>query len=444
MENIQEIIRYIFQFLLRTEDEETLKLVAYTSDKEDFEKYKLVIKPSRFFDADFYGNDVSMPILPLPLLKSPTGNLGVLFGEPNIEKTGNTLVIHADFIASAYFLISRYEEMICPNVRDQHGRFIGKESVAYRANFLYRPIVDEYGKILRHYAREAGLNVEEPPAKMAHIYLTTDVDKLAHYRNPKSTAKAAAMFFIRPKKALTAIKTYFGSVASDPWYTFPWLFKLGNDLKRSLASTKVTQIAFIKAGGGVLSEDQPLQQAENKDFKTLFELCKKENVTIGLHPSYQAGIEPKLVLSEKEKLEQAFGQSITFTRNHYLCNREPKDFNALIEAGFTDDFTMGYADVAGFRLGTCRAVRWIDPKAQKLTSLTLHPLAIMDNTLNDSRYMNLNLQEAYRYSTRLLEQIKQHHGEATLLWHNLSVEKENVLYHRKLYGKIMDYLKSNP
>ena len=33
----------------------------------------------------------------------------------------------------------------------------------------------------------------------------------------------------------------------------------------------------------------------------------------------------------------------------------------MIRAGITDDFTMGYADIAGFRLGTCRSVRWINP-----------------------------------------------------------------------------------
>ena len=435
--DIQEIVRYIFQFLLRTENDETLNLIGYTSDKEKIKQYKLVIKPSRFFDADFYGAFTSMPFLPLKTLQ----DVPILFGEPRMEKIDDTLVIHADFIASAYFLVSRYEEMICPHVRDKHGRFIGKESIAYRAGFLHRPIVEEYGKILRHYAREAGLNIEEPPVKIAQIYLTTDVDKLAHYRNAKSTLKAVSRILFHRKNATTALKTYLGEIDTDPWYTYPWLFEKAGELKEAIPNTNINQIAFIKTGGGNLPEDQPLQNISSKDFQTFFEFCEKEEVKIGLHPSYQAGINPQLISSEKEKLEQVLKRPITFTRNHYLCNREPEDFNALIEAGFTDDFTMGYADVAGFRLGTCRPVKWIEPQTKKLMPLLLHPLTIMDNTLNDSRYMRLKTEEAFDYCQNLIEEVKKHNGELMLLWHNISVEKENGLYHRELYEKMMDYLK---
>jgi hypothetical protein len=102
---------------------------------------------------------------------------------------------------------------------------------------------------------------------------------------------------------------------------------------------------------------------------------------------------------------------------------------------------MGFADIAGFRLGTCRAVRWIDTENQKLTSLVLHPLLIMDNTLSDERYMNLKVDEAFRYCKNLIDEVKKNNGELVLLWHNNSVEKNNKQYHRELYHKIIDYLK---
>lgn len=53
-----------------------------------------------------------------------------------------------DFVASAYFLMSRYEELLNPE-RDEHGRFPGKVSVPYRNHFIDRPIVDEYSRWLR-------------------------------------------------------------------------------------------------------------------------------------------------------------------------------------------------------------------------------------------------------------------------------------------------------
>jgi hypothetical protein len=115
---------------------------------------------------------------------------------------------------------------------------------------------------------------------------------------------------------------------------------------------------------------------------------------------------------------------------------------ALIDAGITDDFTMGYADVAGFRIGTCRPVRWINPKTRELTSLMLHPLAMMDVTLSDKRYMNLSAHDAYEYCIRLINMVESWNGELVLLWHNTSVEDNPRSYHRKLYQDIISYLKN--
>ncbi len=43
------------------------------------------------------------------------------------------------------------------------------------------------------------------------------------------------------------------------------------------------------------------------------------------------------------------------------------------DAGITDDYTMGYADQVGFRLGTARPVRCIYPATRHLSRrLTLH------------------------------------------------------------------------
>lgn len=432
-ENIQEIIRYILQFLLGTDDEKIINQIGYTSDEKEFEKYKLVIKPSRFFDKDFYGTPASIPSLPLNLFES----VPILFGESKIEKVGKTIVFNADFIASTYFLISRYEEMIRPEVRDKHGRFIGKESLAYKAGFIHRPIVEEYGKILRKHLIEAKIPIPETPKKIQTIYLTHDVDALAHYKNIKSVLGAVFHFYKSPKNAFIAIKTYVGSVKSDPWYTFPWLFHLAKEIKNTDAQT----VVFIKAGGGNQSQDKPLQNINNKHFDSLFQLCKKEKAIIGLHPSYEAGINPNLIGKEKALLEKTFGEKVKFNRNHYLCSREPRDFNILIENGFTDDFTMGFADVAGFRLGTCKAVRWIDPEKLKLTSLVLHPLTMMDNTLSDERYMNLNEDDAFEYAQKLINEIKKHNGELVLLWHNNAVEKNNGQYYRSIYEKIIHLIR---
>ncbi|MDR1585583.1 MAG: polysaccharide deacetylase family protein [Prevotellaceae bacterium] len=430
---MKEITGYILQFLLGNVSPDLKSAIAYTDDENVFDQYKLVIFPSPFFQKENYGKVEILPQLPLAEWEGSP----LLFGRPEMEKRGDTIILYADVIASSYFLISRYEEYARPNCRDAHGRFPGKESLPCRAGFLHRPVVDEYGKSLRKLLRNIGLDVpEETPAGIRKIYLTHDVDKLAHYRNLRSTAGTVLRCFGNFKEACFALKTYVGGVKNDPWFTFPLLFKLNNTLRRKTGDNRCETIAFIKEGGGKRQEDKPLLDIMSKDFKRFFDLCRKNGVKFGLHPSYEAGGQPELVKKEKELLEKAINSEIRYSRHHFLRSREPRDMYALINAGITDDFTMGYADVAGFRLGTSRPVRWINPETQQLTSLVLHPLTVMEISLSDSRYMALNEEDAFAYAIKLIDETKKHNGDLTLLWHNTSVEKGKG-YQRNLYERVV-------
>jgi hypothetical protein len=335
-------------------------------------------------------------------------------------------------------LLSRYEETIRTSERDGHGRFPGSNSVLSRNGIIHRPVVDEYGQLLRKYLRETGLNVKEPEEKLNKIYLTHDVDAIAHYRNLRSVAGALLRSYKKPKEALKALKIYFASVYADPWFTFPFLLEQNNKLDKS--DVDVETIAFIKPGGGKQQEDHPISNVFDKDFKELFRLLEKHNVSIGLHSSYRSAEAPDLIQKEKTILENACNKEIRAHRNHYLRSKEPADMHYLIAAGVTDDFTMGYADLAGFRLGTCRPVRWMNPETKELTPLVLHPLTLMDGTLSDGRYMNLPQNEAYNYAIRLIEQTRKYNGDLCLLWHNTSVVEGGNLYQRDLYKKIISYL----
>ena len=75
------------------------------------------------------------------------------------------------------------------------------------------------------------------------------------------------------------------------------------------------------------------------------------------------------------------------------------------------------------------------PKTQTVTSLTLHPLMIMDCTLTEKKYMNLPEKEAINISRQIIKNCKQHGGDLCLLWHNQSVEKENL--HRHIIKQIL-------
>jgi hypothetical protein len=434
---MEEIIRYIICFLAgEGTNPGVLAQIGYTSDPKEFSRYKIVIYKSSFFDEGIYGSEDLLPALPL----KQWNEVPVLFGEDITEKVDNTFIIHADIIAGTYFLISRYEEMVRYKLRDSHGRFPGKESLPYKAGFIDRPIIEEWGVQLRIMMREAGLEVSEPPRKISRIYLTHDVDQLAHFRNIRGMLGGFFRGIRRKKEGKMALKSYFGGLIFDPWYTFPYLYKIDTELRDKVGSERAEIITFFRSGITKRKEDKPIANLLHPDYRTLIRYTKRKKITFGLHTSYDAGCNPELTIDEKLKLEKLTGKKIYYNRNHFLNNREPKDFEKLTEAGITDDFSMGYADMAGFRLGTCRPVQWINPEKKELTQLRLHSLIIMDCSLSDKRYMYMNAHDAYEYCVRLSECVETYNGELVFLWHNTMVEKNAQLYHRKLYKDLLKYL----
>ena len=421
---MEKLLNYLIQFLVASDDSAIIDSIGYTADENLFEQYKVVIVPSRFFDDSFYGKKESLPAFPIDFIE----DIPLLYGKPVVETKGKTLVVHADIIASSYFLLSRYEEWIRPDCRDEHGRFPGKESFAYRANVGHRPIVDEYGRLLRKWLRKTGINVPEPPRQFNKIYLTHDVDIPFQYRNFRNLARA--FFNCNFHKAL---KIYNGNIENDPFFTFPWLLKQNEKLQ---AET----IFFIKSAVKSYCFDKPKYNLNSKDIQYLFNIIEKAGAKIGLHCSYLSGDKLELIKKEKKKLEQYSGKTICYNRNHYLRAKEPQDMQYLINAGITDDFTMGFADVSGFRLGTCRAVKWINVRTKEVSDLILHPLTIMECTLDREQYMNLDYESALAYCQQLIDQTILFNGDLNLLWHNTTVVKSANNWQPMLYEQLLNYI----
>jgi hypothetical protein len=149
-----------------------------------------------------------------------------------------------------------------------------------------------------------------------------------------------------------------------------------------------------------------------------------------------------MLKKEKAKLEEILDISIIDNRNHFLASREPEEMENLVKIGITDDYTMGYADVAGFRLGTSKPVRFINPATKRLASLIIHPLTVMESTLKEEKYMNLSYDEAQEYCNTLIDNVKKVNGELTLLWHNTSFFVKGDLYLHELYINILTHLRT--
>lgn len=378
---MKEIVDYLITWLCYG-DTEAAKRVAYTDDEKALETYDVIIVPNGHL-----GKDLVLPDLKKPVVE-----------QPQKDKS----IIRTDILYTAFFFTSRAEELLNPK-RDEHGRFAARFSMLSEKSRLQIPRIDEYARLLLKQ-----LNLPLPESGFKHIYLTHDIDSISRYRHLRGALGGLKRG--EWKTVLAALR----DIHEDPIYTFPWI------LEQDAKVPNAEPVYFVKRTEGK-GYDYPQYCLWGRDYKRLKHMLRHNNVYLGVHGSYYGSI-PKIQYSK-------------MYRAHYLrCDID--QMQRLADAGYTDDFTMGFADQSGFRLQTSRAVRWINPKTMQLTPLTLHPLLVMDNTLSQPNYMNLTEDEAYFLCERLIEKVRLHHGDLCLLWHNNNINDST--YHRSLYEKVID------
>ena len=442
----KKICQYLIDFLVgslwvQSEGDDRFQrrfeAIGYTDDPEQMKLYPIVIIPSGFFKMDVYGTEESMPTLPLKTWRG----IPLLFGEPRVEWSadGSQLIIYADLLASTYFLISRYEEMYRRSERDSYGRFPGKSSLPYRAGFLHRPIIDEYGEALRQILLKTGiaerhnLRLEERPQTFSRVNLTHDLSRPYNYRGWRSFLRA----WLKQKKSpLEAARLSFSADIEDDYFTFPKFLKWDRNTCDSLGRDRSDIFLFIRMPSRH-PLDKPYYSLHSLYLRRILSIAAKHKVLLALQCSYAAGHQSELISKERHQFEKAFHQRPRGLRHNKLTSCEPEDLLQAYVSGFRNDYSMGYADVVGFRLGTCRPVKFINPNTRLLTELILHPLVLRDLTLSDQRYMALEQDEAERIAHDLIRTTARYNGELTLLWHNDLLSQKTHPWHSVLYRSML-------
>ncbi|GHV55327.1 hypothetical protein AGMMS49579_17900 [Spirochaetia bacterium] len=426
MIHFQETVRYIIHFLSSLPEAESAPV--YYGDIETAPiDTKIVIVPA-------YSNFEITALPETPFKK--IDDTPILFGDPRIEKKDGRIILYADIIASSYFLLSRHEEVLKPDCRDQHGRFRAKDSIIFQSGYGNRPLVDEYGILLRKWLREVGVTVPEEKQGFSKIYLTHDVDAPFRFERFSTVCKQWIKNLLHYHYVSTPLKQYRHE-QYDEFYTFPKIIKYDNGLKESLPDIPVQSIYFLISAGSFFN--RKYYNFLSKKTSRLINTLSKSDAKLGLHVSYEAGVKPEKIAYEAERLRNKLGFDTLISRHHFLQWRESEDVVYMEQAGITDDFTLSYADSVGFRVGTCRPYRFINPRTKTVTNVVIHPLLIMECTLDRPAYMNLDYEDALAYCKVLIDQVYKHNGELVLLWHN--TEFLGLNYQERLYKSVLEYIK---
>lgn len=312
----------------------------------------------------------------------------------------------ADPVASIFFIVSRYEEYLAYPA-DEHDRFSATHCIAKKFNFLHVPIADIWSEHVLLIVQKTypEFTFTHPESRLT---LTFDIDNTFAFKHKNAVQLLGGKLkdFIKGNNANQELRRHvLNGNKSDPNDTFDQILKYAN---AGIAVKVFWHLGDFKKYDRNISWTNAVHQR----------LIQKMNQTvpIGIHPSYASYMNEVGVKQERGRLEHILKKPVFHSRQHFLKVRFPGTFQLLHNITIKHDYSLGFADDVGFRMGTARTVPFYNLMTDEVTDLMLHPFVYMDGTLN--QYLKLNPQEAQKTIEPLIEQVKKYGGDFICIWHN--------------------------
>ncbi len=324
-----------------------------------------------------------------------------------------------DLFSAVFFLLTRYEEYL-PFQADVHGRFPLSASCLSNTAYPDKPLVHYWADELFVRMEKQGWRINGRACVFRPSY---DLDvpwSVTHKRFLQAVGGMLRGLLRQGPGHLFFRYRIWRKPEKDPYFTFPFL----RFLHRRLG---LQPLYFAPVGDYGRYDKAPSHR--HSAYRSLLRTLAVEG-EVGLHPSYASHEQPALLLREKKRLEEILDRPVRKSRQHFLRFRFPETPRYLIEAGITDDYTLGFAERPGFRAGVCIPFPWYDLEREEQTSLMLHPLPFMDTTF--FAYQKNNPEEIFASWHAFVAEIRQYGGAFIPLWHNnnLSDEASRMLYEK--------------
>ncbi len=321
-------------------------------------------------------------------------------------------------------MISRYEELVIDE-RDSLNRFSGFYSIAYKEDFLLRPIVDEYCELLYKLVTSQFPDFTIKEYKNNNVFVTCDVDwpEDPALKSLKLLLKDSAVKIIKQKalliplkKILNYLKCSLGLKYYDEYYN--------NVYKIMDENEKVgNKVAFYFIPFKTSHLDCSTDYNSDKIRKLINDMISRGH-EVGVHPgfntcdnasNYDLSIKKFIgIIQSCDVANNPFGG-----RQHFLKWESKTTPQILEKNGIVYDSTLSFADISGFRTGTAKTFSMFDLTNRKKLKLKQRPLIAMESTIISPRYEGLGYTEdSFKKFSLLKNRAQKYGGTFTLLWHN--------------------------
>jgi hypothetical protein len=290
-------------------------------------------------------------------------------GTPCFFPTGERSAVPFDIFAASFYLLSRYEEYL-PHVKDMHGRFSPKDSIAYQNDFLQRPVVDIWALKLLELLKEKFPDLE--CKKRTYSYVSVLDVTTSHSYAYRGLFRGFAGFILdlvtfKLKRVWERIMVGINR-KNDPYDNFAQLIQWHQNY--------VVKSIFFFQFADYSKYDKNVSTNSNR-FKSLIKYIADYS-KVALGASYSSFRDIELLKKEKNNLENVINRPVNYSRMRYNRVDVPESYRNLVTAEFTNDFTMGYTHAIGFRAGTCTSFQFYDIPLEVQQPIKIHPFALHD------------------------------------------------------------------
>ncbi|WP_281950366.1 polysaccharide deacetylase family protein [Nitrosophilus kaiyonis] len=355
-------------------------------------------------------------------------NLPIIYGKNRILMNKNEIICGIDIFASSFFMLTRWEEYV-NKVRDKHNRFPSYASLAYKYNFLDRPVVNEYVEMLWNMLKFLGINQERKKREF-ELVLTHDVDFVYKYASLKSGLREIIGDIVKRKNIKLAYSNIINKLKfhldliKDPFDTFDYLM--------DISEKNNTKSYFFLHSSTASKYDID----NNKFLKKIADKIQNRGHFLGYHPSYNSYNNEGLFRKDKEKIEKIINQELKFGRQHFLRFEVPTTWQIWEDNNMEWDSTLSYADKEGFRCGVCYPSSVFNILSRKKLKLKEKPLIIMEGSFTTYQ-QNITPQKMEQKIFELINKVRKYNGEFVFLWHNSSFNTLNWLKFQYIYEKVL-------
>lgn len=345
-------------------------------------------------------------------------------GTPCFFRTKEPSVIPYDIFSASFYLLARYEEYL-PYLKDTHGRFPPLESIASTNNFLQLPVVDIWAYRFLDKLKERFPAIVSKKRKFQHTSIidVTSSHCFAHRGPVRSIAGLLYDLGTLKWKRVVQRTSVWLKIIKDPYNNY-------EDLIEIQKKYQIKSIFFFQFAN--YSTYDKNVSPENNNFKYLIKSVADYSV-VALAASYSSFRDVKLLKEEKKRLSNVVNRPINYSRMRYNRVDVPHTYRNLVEAEFTDDYTMGYTHEMGFKAGTCTPFYFYDIAIEEKQPIKIHPFAVHDYALRNSNSEEEALEKIRMY----YDQVKKVNGHFITIFSNELLGGDQGINWLDLYNKVI-------